>query len=203
MARCVSPTSWWRRRISRSFRIGSLGAAILGSFLSGKPSGSLQLPMGVSLTGPGVHDHRNPCSPCPESPFMFGRNRCSRSSGIRTRAAAPTSPVLADALTHRSSVGPRLRGGGLGDVRQRGQRIRLPLGPGGVAPQAVECAGANWQHLRPHLSYNVRRWRRSRRRGRPQSRRRDNSRDNRAKTPVRAKTLKSASPCATVVSQVR
>ena len=63
------------------------------------------------MTGPGVHDHRNPCSPWPESAFMmpgigvqhpaetaftFDRNRCSRWSGIRNfrqlRAAELQNP---------------------------------------------------------------------------------------------------------------
>ena len=103
IARWLRPASYFRRSSSRSRLISSLVAAIQDLLSGEKIPGSLRYRRAFSLTGTGVHDHRNPCSPWPESAFMmtgigvqhrsesvftFDRNGCSRWAGIRTRGEA-------------------------------------------------------------------------------------------------------------------
>jgi len=85
----MRPASYLRRSSSRSRRIGSLVAAVHDLPSGEKIPGSLSYRRAFSLTGTGVHDHRNPCSSCrnqrswwPESVFSIGRNRRSRSAGM-------------------------------------------------------------------------------------------------------------------------
>ena len=92
MARCGSRASYFKRRRSRSFRIGSLEAAIRASFRWRKGPGSLSDRRAGSVA-------RTRCSRSPESVFTMqesafsiagirvqhGRNRCSASGGIRVQ----------------------------------------------------------------------------------------------------------------------
>ena len=92
------PASYFRRSSSRSRRISSLVAAIQDLPYGERIPGSRRYRRAFSLTGTGVHDHRNPCSSWPESAFMmtgigvqhrsesvftFDRNDRSRWAGIR------------------------------------------------------------------------------------------------------------------------